>query len=66
MKGKGIPFDRAWDVGIQRVRWPHDKQSRHEWKDALAETRSVWEDCYLDRGTVLDIEALIQYLAMPR
>lgn len=66
MKSKGIAFDRAWDIGLQRVRWPHDKQSRYEWKAALAETRNVWQDCYHDEGTALDIEALIQFLARPR
>jgi len=66
MKARGISFDHAWRVSVQRVKWPHDKQSRHEWKAALDETRSVWQDCYFDEGNSLDIEALIQFLAQPR
>jgi hypothetical protein len=66
MKKRGITFDHAWRVSIERVKWPHDKQSRHEWKAAMDETRSVWEDCYLDRGTPIDVERLIEHLARPR
>lgn len=66
MKPRGISFDHAWRVSFQRVQWPHDKQSRHEWKDALSQTRNVWEDCYEDQGNPIDVERLIEYLARPR
>jgi hypothetical protein len=28
----GMPFDRAWDWSLERVRWPHDKEHRNDWK----------------------------------
>lgn len=63
MKSRGLNFDHAWRAAIQKVKWPHDKQSRDEWKYALTETRGVWEDCYFDRGNPIDLEVVLNYLA---
>lgn len=62
MKAQGITFDHAWRASFQRVKWPHDKQSRDEWKYALVETRMIWEDCYLDQGRPIDLETVLEYL----
>jgi hypothetical protein len=66
MKSRGLSFEHAWRASFQRIKWPHDKQSRNEWKEALEQTQGVWSDCYHDAGNRLDIEALIEYLASPR
>jgi hypothetical protein len=63
MKGRQISFEHAWKIALQRVRWPHDKQSRQEWKDALISTKKVWDDCYHDQGNRIDIERFIDALA---
>jgi hypothetical protein len=63
MKARGLNFDHAWRAGFQKIKWPHDKQSRDEWKYALAETRWIWEDCYLDRGKPIDLESVLVHLA---
>lgn len=62
MKSQGLRFDYAWKISLQRVAWPHDKQSRHEWKDAINDTREEWRRAYYDLGAPLDILRVVKVL----
>lgn len=59
MKAQGLRFDYAWKIALQRVAWPHDKQSRHEWKDAIADTRDEWYRAYHDIGHPIDVTKIV-------
>lgn len=50
---------------MAKVVWPHDRQTRVEWKAALGEVRNVWADCYLDRGHEIELERLVDNIAQP-
>lgn len=45
-KRSGVPFDRAWTYALDWVRWPHDKEHRAEWKEAVAWAKPVWQAAY--------------------
>lgn len=62
MKRKGLDFDHAWRIAVQRVRWPNDKNSRREWKQVIAATKETWRQCFLDEGHAIDVEALVSAL----
>lgn len=42
----GVPFDRAWARGFDRIVWPHDTEARVEWKDILSASRDEWSLAY--------------------
>lgn len=62
MKAKEIAFGHAWKMAVSRIVWPHDKQSRGEWKRVIEQTRSAWESCYCDLGEPLAVAHLINAL----
>ena len=62
MKAKGFDFDHAWRIAFQRIRWPHDKNSRKDWKTVINGTKETWAACYRDEGHPIDVEALVSAL----
>lgn len=34
-RAQGMEFSVAWSWAMQRVRWPHDKNNRQDWKKVL-------------------------------
>lgn len=45
-KRNGTEFERAWEFAYKRVRWPHDTQHRHGWKEAITWSKQAWENAY--------------------
>ena len=62
-KELGRPFEEAWEAAYDKIRWPDDKQRRREWVAALTETRPVWQDCYMDTGTEIEMDALVAVMS---
>jgi hypothetical protein len=46
LRRTGVPFDRAWPVAFERVRWPHDTTKRRLAKEILNDTREAWRSAY--------------------
>jgi hypothetical protein len=63
MKANGYPWRHAFRHALRLIVWPHDKQSRHEWKAMIRETAPAWKQAYCDEGTPLDVEGLILALS---
>jgi hypothetical protein len=42
----GMPFDRAWDIAFSRIKWPHEKPERVEWRAIVEAGRHQWERAY--------------------
>jgi hypothetical protein len=63
LKQEAVPFEEAWERAHDRINWPHDKQARIEWQAALIGVKTVWADCYLDRGVALEIERIVGQIA---
>lgn len=61
-KSLGLPFEEAWELAYDKVRWPDDKQRRREWVAALNETKQVWLECYTDTGTSIEMDSLVAVL----
>lgn len=45
-KRNGVPFERAWSYARDWVRWPHDKDHRFDWKEAIEWSRPAFEAAY--------------------
>lgn len=43
---RGLPFEKAWPRAIRKVRYPHEKEEREEWKLALRGTREAWRAAF--------------------
>lgn len=63
LKARGVPFDRAWEMAMRKIKWPCDREPKAEWRAAIRATKEVWRDCYHDEGPPLTLEELIRALA---
>jgi hypothetical protein len=45
-RAAGRPFDEAWRIAYQRIRWPHHTLPKQEWKAILAGQRHLWHAAY--------------------
>lgn len=61
---RGLAFEHAWRHSRRSVKWPHDRQSRVEWKAAIDETMGFWHDCYMRRGDGIDVTVLVDAISM--
>ena len=53
LRGKGLRFDRAWELAWERTSWPHDTDQRRQWKDCLRATKDHWRSAYERTGSRL-------------
>lgn len=47
-KAAGVPFDRAWALAWERIRWGHNSLARRMEKRAIAAVRPAWQRAYED------------------
>lgn len=45
-RAEGIPFEFAWNVSLDEVRWPTDPAEHSQWRQALIWARAEFEDAY--------------------
>lgn len=45
-RAAGRPFDEAWRIAYQRIRWPHHTLPKQEWKAILGAQRHLWREAY--------------------
>lgn len=58
-KRQGIAdWDRVWPWAVGRVRWPHDREERHVWKETIAWAESAFHAAYIGESLVVDMSAL--------
>lgn len=43
---QGVSFEQAWAYAWKCIRWPHDREHRHEWKDAIEWSQPIFHNAY--------------------
>jgi hypothetical protein len=62
-RAAGRPFDEAWRIAYQRIRWPHHTMPKQEWKAILAAQRHLWRAAYEREMPAAAIEATGKLIA---
>jgi hypothetical protein len=52
-------WDVVWPWAVGRVRWPHDRQERYEWKRTIAWSERAFHAAWDGRLPVVDMSALV-------
>jgi hypothetical protein len=61
-KSQGITDWRVvWPWAVARIRWPHDRDERHEWKLTIQWAEPAYHSAFEGRLWVVDMGALIVY-----
>jgi len=59
-KAAGITdWSRVWPWAVDRVRWPHDREERHEWKRTILWAESAFHAAYDGELPACDMSALV-------
>jgi hypothetical protein len=51
-------WERVWPWAVGRVRWPHDREERHEWKDTIVWAEPAFRAAYEGAVPLVDMSAL--------
>ena len=61
-KRQGITdWGRVWPWAVGRVRWPHDREERHEWKRTILWAEEAFRAAYDGELLAVDMSALILF-----
>ena len=61
-KSQGISdWTRVWPWAVGRIRWPHDRDERHEWKLTIQWAEPAYHAAYEGRLWVVDMSALVVF-----
>lgn len=61
-KRQGImDWDLVWPWAVNRVRWPHDREERHEWKRTIMWAEQAFHAAYEGELLAVDMSALILF-----
>lgn len=61
-KSQGInDWTRVWPWAVGRIRWPHDRDERHEWKLTIQWAEPAYHAAYEGRLWVVDMSALVVF-----
>lgn len=61
-KRQGITdWSRVWPWAVGRVRWPHDREERHEWKRTIMWAEQAFHSAYDGELLAVDMSALILF-----
>ena len=61
-KRQGITdWGRVWPWAVGRVRWPHDREERHEWKRTILWAEAAFHAAYDGELLAVDMSALILF-----
>lgn len=54
-------WSMVWPWAVGRIRWPHDRDERHEWKRTIQWAEPAYRAAYEGRLFVVDMSALVAY-----
>jgi hypothetical protein len=61
-KRQGITdWGRVWPWAVGRVRWPHDREERHDWKHTIVWAELAFREAYEGDTVSVDMSALIMF-----
>jgi hypothetical protein len=59
-KAQGIvDWEKLWPWAVARVRWPHDREERHEWKRTIGWAEHAFRQAYEGEALPVDMSALV-------